>query len=692
MADFLGGLLSGGGGLYDDLLTPQQQSQLSSRGLLSMAGAFADAAMPSRVPVPLGAAIGKAAAAMSGGRDEAALKLLQGQKLSQEVQTMKATAAIQQQMIDDMRKLPLDALIKAIHGPGGLPTAGPSVTPGAVPTAPAPPTTSPLPAAPAASGGLLDADLAGGYTGAMPAGAPPGYDADLSPIPSGVPPEKASSLRPPDTVLPSGPGGLLATPASYNGGGAAAGDQWLQQNAPFPTLQRPDTPPIQWTNDQPKVPFGQAPGDVMPGGGAASAPATNLDTVIPSGRGVPANMLQRVADKGGAPAAPGTPTVPVPPGVDPQAMNALLMELAKRNAMAEILKLGNPYGSMLSVLQGSPAYQGQIETAKRGAGLPFIGPETTARKGAEYPFDIATRTYQAGLDAANEEKKQIGAAARDLTTVNLPDANGNLIERQVTRAQAIDIAHGLPVPELGFKGMYGPGVGKPVLTPGQQAADTEMAQTSVKDYRAANDAARLANGRIQQYGQMAQAAQGFTSGPNAERWYVLKSQLKDLGWIKGTDVPDMEVFQNAARKMQVIAAPKGQGGVSNFERELFAATVPQIVNSPEGLAKAIDIARRLDEYDVKVAGIHRDVAQSNRGRPDSLAADARIAALGPPITPEEMQALDALRSPGGAAPAARPPTTTAPAASGAPPIGTVRDGYSFKGGNPADPNSWQKAP
>jgi hypothetical protein len=31
------------------------------------------------------------------------------------------------------------------------------------------------------------------------------------------------------------------------------GNDWLQQNAPFPTLVRPQTPPVQWTDQAPDM-------------------------------------------------------------------------------------------------------------------------------------------------------------------------------------------------------------------------------------------------------------------------------------------------------------------------------------------------------------------------------------------------------------------------------------------------------
>ena len=60
--------------LYGDLFTPQQKAALQARdqgqGLLRMAGAFAKAGMPSRLPVPMGAVLGSAAEALGTGSDE----------------------------------------------------------------------------------------------------------------------------------------------------------------------------------------------------------------------------------------------------------------------------------------------------------------------------------------------------------------------------------------------------------------------------------------------------------------------------------------------------------------------------------------------------------------------------------------------------------------------------------------------
>jgi len=91
-----GGMFGGTGGLYGDLLTPEMKQQMAFRGLMAAAGAFGQAAMPSRMPIPIGAALGSAASAMAGAQDqglESALKVaLTGGKL----QELKSKIALQQ--------------------------------------------------------------------------------------------------------------------------------------------------------------------------------------------------------------------------------------------------------------------------------------------------------------------------------------------------------------------------------------------------------------------------------------------------------------------------------------------------------------------------------------------------------------------------------------------------------------------
>ena len=187
------------------------------------------------------------------------------------------------------------------------------------------------------------------------------------------------------------------------------------------------------------------------------------DTVIPSGPRLQRRDLQNVADTGGG--VPGTPPVPVPPGVNPQAMNALLIELAQRNAAAEALGMGNPYGSLLSVLQGSPQYKALIETATRGAGLPFVRQEAEEKAIGGYGVDIATRTYQATLDRVTKALEMEGTARLDPAEIKVADGKGGFVTLQGTREQKIKAANGLAVPELGITGITPPAQSGGATTP-----------------------------------------------------------------------------------------------------------------------------------------------------------------------------------------------------------------------------------
>jgi hypothetical protein len=78
LLDLFGGGASDPSALYGGLLSPQQNSALAYRGLLAAAGALGQAAMPSRMPVPIGAALGSAAGAMGQAQDTAGLNAMRG--------------------------------------------------------------------------------------------------------------------------------------------------------------------------------------------------------------------------------------------------------------------------------------------------------------------------------------------------------------------------------------------------------------------------------------------------------------------------------------------------------------------------------------------------------------------------------------------------------------------------------------
>ena len=89
-----------------------------------------------------------------------------------------------------------------------------------------------------------------------------------------------------------------------------------------------------------------------------------------------------------------------------------------------------------------------------------------------------------------------------------------------------------------------------------------------------------ANRRTPLYGQMALAMKGFTPGATAEARLQGMAILKDLNIIKGENLSDGQMLQQATRAFQLAVTPKGQGSIANEERELIAQAAMKIRTIP----------------------------------------------------------------------------------------------------------------
>jgi hypothetical protein len=179
-----------------------------------------------------------------------------------------------------------------------------------------------------------------------------------------------------------------------------------------------------------------------------------------------------------------------------------------------------------------------------------------------------------------------------------------------------------------------------VDTKGQQG----MLQKGIEAFDNAITAERDASRRIASYGQLAQAMQGFTPGATAEMRVAAQSVLRDLGLIKGNEVPNAQTFKSIQRRLELAAVPKGQGTITENERVLIRETIPAIGNDPQAIARIVQNLERLDRFDIAVAKIYRDNARKNGGVPNYLEVSEQISALGPPITDDELIALQDLKS------------------------------------------------
>jgi hypothetical protein len=183
-----------------------------------------------------------------------------------------------------------------------------------------------------------------------------------------------------------------------------------------------------------------------------------------------------------------------------------------------------------------------------------------------------------------------------------------------------------------------------------------LATETIKSYKSAQEGGLAAQKRIGTLDTMSKAAEGFQPGALAQVRTDAKRYLRDLGFKVGDDVPDAQVFEQLATQLQIHAAPQGQGSVSNYERTLYAKAVPNMTQDPAALRSGIEIAKRLDQYDMQVARIYRDsAAKDKNGLPNYLEVQNKIGELGPPLTARDYAVIkqygEGKATPASAAPA-----------------------------------------
>lgn len=145
--------------------------------------------------------------------------------------------------------------------------------------------------------------------------------------------------------------------------------------------------------------------------------------------------------------------------------------------------------------------------------------------------------------------------------------------------------------------------------------------------------------------------------------------------------------QSIIKRVAPSLRVEGSGSTSDIEYKGMLESLPSLVNYPEANTAIAGMMRAKAQLDVERGNIVRQWQNSDRSPEATQAMRNALMELDTRsiMTPEMRRVISGL-SGAEPAPAAAPPTG-APAA---PAVGTIKNGYRFMGGDPADQNNWER--
>lgn len=151
---------------------------------------------------------------------------------------------------------------------------------------------------------------------------------------------------------------------------------------------------------------------------------------------------------------------------------------------------------------------------------------------------------------------------------------------------------------------------------------------------------------------------GVTTGFGAELKMQIARAAKSAGIEFDANIPDTEMFQALSQNMQINAQPKGQGAVSNFERELFSKAVVNLGKTTEGNKLLIDYYGKIKQQDAEVAKMYEQELEKNGRVTPAFLTKVREHYEKPIFSKEDLERMQSIAS-APAAPAAQAAPTAA---------------------------------
>ena len=180
----------------------------------------------------------------------------------------------------------------------------------------------------------------------------------------------------------------------------------------------------------------------------------------------------------------------------------------------------------------------------------------------------------------------------------------------------------------------------------------------------------------------------FTTGGPA----ALQAWLAERGIKVGDNVGVIEAYDALINRLTPQQRVPGSGATSDFDARMFRASLPRIINTPEGNEFVVSSMERLADNRIKRADIAQRVqigemssadgiralrALQEEARQISVAAREKAFGKGTPDQQGGQQSAAAA----GQQPSTRPAVPRA---------GSVMDGWRFKGGDPSNRNNWER--